>query len=30
MFPPDEKADVNELVRKPAKEENRCPEGTPQ
>ena len=30
MFPPDEKADVNELVRKPAKNENRCPEGTPQ
>ena len=29
IFPPDEKADVCESVRKPAKEENRCPEGTP-
>jgi dynein heavy chain len=29
IFPADEKADVCESVRKPAKEENRCPEGTP-
>ena len=29
IFPADEKADVCEDVRKPAKEENRCPEGTP-
>ncbi len=29
IFAADEKADVCELVRGPAKEENRCPEGTP-
>jgi len=29
IFPADEKADVCESVRKAAKEENRCPEGTP-
>ena len=29
IFPADEKADVCELVRAPAKEEERCPEGTP-
>jgi len=29
IFPADEKADVCELVRKAAKEEERCPEGTP-
>jgi len=28
IFPPDEKAEVCDNVRKPAKEENRCPEGT--
>lgn len=30
IFPPDEKAEVQDAVRQPAKEENRCPEGTPQ
>ena len=30
IFPSDEKADAAEMVRKPAKEENRCPEGSPQ
>lgn len=29
IFPPDEKADVCELVRGPAKQEDRCPEGSP-
>lgn len=29
LFPPDEKADLCELVRPAAKAENRCPEGTP-
>jgi dynein heavy chain len=29
IFPADEKADVQDSVRKAAKEENRCPEGTP-
>jgi dynein heavy chain len=29
IFPPDEKADIQDSVRKPAKEEGRCPEGTP-
>jgi dynein heavy chain len=29
IFPADEKADATEMVRKPAKEENRCPEGSP-
>jgi len=29
IFPADEKVDVCESVRKPAKEEERCPEGTP-
>jgi dynein heavy chain, axonemal len=29
IFAPDEKAEVCDNVRKPAKEENRCPEGTP-
>ena len=29
IFVAEEKADVCELVRNPAKEENRCPEGTP-
>ena len=28
IFPPDEKAEVCDAVRKPAKEEDRCPEGT--
>lgn len=30
IFPPDEKAEVQDSVRAAAKEENRCPEGTPQ
>jgi len=30
IFPPDEKAEVQDSVRKAAKEENKCPEGTPQ
>jgi len=30
IFPPDEKAEVQDSVRKAAKEENRCLEGTPQ
>jgi dynein heavy chain len=29
IFPADEKVDVQELMRKPAKEEDRCEEGTP-
>jgi dynein heavy chain len=29
IFPADEKADVCELVRKPAKDEERCLNGTP-
>lgn len=29
IFPAEEKVDVQELMRKPAKEEDRCPEGTP-
>ena len=29
IFPADEKADVTEMVRKPAKQEGRCPEGSP-
>jgi dynein heavy chain len=29
IFPADEKVDVQEMMRKPAKEEDRCPEGTP-
>jgi dynein heavy chain len=29
IFPADEKADVCELVRTAAKDEERCPEGTP-
>jgi len=29
LFPPDEKADVCELVRPIAKAENKCPDGTP-
>ena len=30
IFPPDEKAEVQDSVRAAAKEESRCPEGTPQ
>lgn len=30
IFPPDEKSDVQDSVRNAAKEEGRCPEGTPQ
>lgn len=30
IFPPDEKAEVQDSVRPAAKNENRCPEGTPQ
>ena len=29
IFPADEKADATEMVRKPAKQEGRCPEGSP-
>ena len=29
IFAPDEKAEIQDGVRQPAKEENRCPEGTP-
>ena len=30
IFPADEKADIQDSVRNAAKEESRCPEGTPQ
>jgi dynein heavy chain len=29
IFPPDEKGDIIELVRGPAKDEEKCPNGTP-
>ena len=29
LFPPDEKADITEMVRNAAKAENKAPDGTP-